>query len=200
MVTYLDKIRHLYPNIQQVMYWHAQQDGKPWEDPYEGIIWENTSIPKPSKEDLDAIPASEVENAVEVRKEIERKTLRDSKYSSDLTIKTAYLTYKAHFPNITLSTYLDLMEAGILEDPKAIPEKKETDPELIANSLKEVETTISNLKGELKEINEALTAHRGFLMIMPELQKALQEINDQLQKALKETNDLLQNKNIEITK
>lgn len=30
----------------------TQYDGSPWNDPYDGLIWENKDIPKPSKEDL----------------------------------------------------------------------------------------------------------------------------------------------------
>lgn len=41
-----------YPGIQRVSYWQTKFDGTPWDDPYEGLVWENTEIPKPTKEEL----------------------------------------------------------------------------------------------------------------------------------------------------
>lgn len=52
-MNYFDTILLKYPEIQGVMYRHAQLDGTPWSDPYEGLTWENKDIPKPSKEELD---------------------------------------------------------------------------------------------------------------------------------------------------
>lgn len=52
-MNYFDIVLLKYPGIQRVMYWQAQQDGTPWNDPYDGLLWENTDIPKPTKEELD---------------------------------------------------------------------------------------------------------------------------------------------------
>ena len=52
MPTIIDVILAKYPGIQHVVYWHTQHDGSAWEHPYEGLIWENTEIPKPSKEEI----------------------------------------------------------------------------------------------------------------------------------------------------
>lgn len=54
-MTYFDKILYLYPNIREISYQHSQIDGTPWDDPYDGLIWENKDIPKPSKQTLDAV-------------------------------------------------------------------------------------------------------------------------------------------------
>lgn len=48
----IDIILAKYPGIQHIVYWHTQQDGSNWEHPYDGLIWENTEIPKPSKEEI----------------------------------------------------------------------------------------------------------------------------------------------------
>lgn len=48
----IDIITLKFPEIQHVMYWNTKQDGTPWEDPYEGLIWENKEIPKPTKKEL----------------------------------------------------------------------------------------------------------------------------------------------------
>jgi len=48
----IDIILAKYPGIQHVVYWHTRQDGSNWEHPYDGLIWENTEIPKPSKEEI----------------------------------------------------------------------------------------------------------------------------------------------------
>lgn len=51
-MNYIDIITLKYPEIQHVSYWGTQFDGTPWEDPYDGLKWENTEIPKPTKEEL----------------------------------------------------------------------------------------------------------------------------------------------------
>ncbi len=47
-----DIIISKYPDIQGVSYWQTQFDGTPWKDPYDGLVWENKDIPKPTKEEL----------------------------------------------------------------------------------------------------------------------------------------------------
>ncbi len=73
MITYLDKILYLYPDIQQVMYWNTQRDGKPWQDLYEGIFWDNKKIAKPSKEELDAVTE---EMILSRKKELEEQNIQ----------------------------------------------------------------------------------------------------------------------------
>jgi hypothetical protein len=51
-MTIIDIIRLKYPNIQNVTYWYTKQDGSPLDDPYDGLVWENTDIPMPSKADV----------------------------------------------------------------------------------------------------------------------------------------------------
>ena len=55
MSSYFDKVLVLYPGIQHVVYWESAYDGTPWADPYDGLVWENTDIKKPTKEELDAV-------------------------------------------------------------------------------------------------------------------------------------------------
>lgn len=55
MVTYLDRVLYLYPDIQGVIYWHTPCEEAPSEDPYERLLWNNEDIPKPDKATLDNI-------------------------------------------------------------------------------------------------------------------------------------------------
>lgn len=48
----LDIILNKYPEIQGVSYWETQYDGTPWNHPYEGLVWENKEISKPTKTQL----------------------------------------------------------------------------------------------------------------------------------------------------
>jgi hypothetical protein len=110
MANYLEKVLYLYPNIQKVMYWHTQYDGTPWNDPYDGFVWENQEIEKPTKAFLDAIDDALVEKELADRKETARKSARDAKYQKDITTLAGYDTYKAENPNKTFSEYLDYLE------------------------------------------------------------------------------------------
>lgn len=73
MINYFDKILKLYPGIQGVAYWHTQQDGTPWEDPYDGIVWENAEIKKPTKKQLDAVVGYSDEYLKQENSDIYRK-------------------------------------------------------------------------------------------------------------------------------
>jgi hypothetical protein len=48
----IDIITLKHPGIQRISVWDTQYDGTPWAHPYDGLIWENIDIPKPSKEEL----------------------------------------------------------------------------------------------------------------------------------------------------
>lgn len=72
-MNYLEKVLKLYPNIQGVMYWHTQQDGTPWKDTYDGLIWENTEIPKPTKKQLDAVVGYSDEYLKQINSEVYKK-------------------------------------------------------------------------------------------------------------------------------
>lgn len=48
----IDIILQKYPGIQGVSYWSANQDGTPLKDPYDGLVWDNQAIPKPSKKEF----------------------------------------------------------------------------------------------------------------------------------------------------
>ncbi len=111
MITYLDKILYLYPNIQRVSYWYTQYDGTPWDDNYDGIVWENIEIEKPSKATLDALDDAIVESELNARNEMMRKTSRNEKYADDLYMKARWQDYKLNTPNATFSDYLDYLES-----------------------------------------------------------------------------------------
>jgi hypothetical protein len=53
MINILDVILFKYPGIQQVSYWNTQYDGTEWNSPIDGLIWENTTVPKPTQQELD---------------------------------------------------------------------------------------------------------------------------------------------------
>ena len=59
-VSPLDKVLYLYPGIQHVQYWYTKQDGSNWEDPYDGLVWNNIDIPKPTRQDLMAVSKNKI--------------------------------------------------------------------------------------------------------------------------------------------
>lgn len=118
MITYFDKVLYLYPKIQGVMYWqscpgHLSSTGKAheWEDLYSGLVWDNPEIPKPSKEELDALDDQIVATELARRDEEDRKAHRDEQYKNDPTIKAALYIERKDNPTISLSKMLDKLEA-----------------------------------------------------------------------------------------
>jgi hypothetical protein len=77
----LDIILFKYPGIERVAYWGSHKDGTPWKDLYEGLIWENTDFPKPSKEDLAmwAVEASQYQ-----QNKLVNQSIYDQLYQIDL--------------------------------------------------------------------------------------------------------------------
>jgi hypothetical protein len=110
MIDYLDRILYLYPEIQGVSYWHTQYTGEAWDDLYDGIVWENTEIPKPSKEQLEALDAIVVESEKAKRAEIARKVKRNTDYAKDLSLIANYANWGFNNPGKTFSEYLDYLE------------------------------------------------------------------------------------------
>lgn len=100
MVTYLDKIRYLHPGIVQVMQWHTDNEGN--ELGYEGIVWENAAIIKPTKEELDDIPDYLVE---EFLLEEQRNDLVKS-VENDLQMKALYALAKQNNPGLKFKDYV----------------------------------------------------------------------------------------------
>lgn len=123
MATYFDKIMYLYPNIQGVLYWHTQStfhnitgkndmayDGVPWPNAYDGLIWSNTDILKPTQEELDALDNASVDAQLSIRKEKARKISRDTKAKSDLALMALYDASVKSGSGLTLTQYLDQLE------------------------------------------------------------------------------------------
>jgi len=105
MITYLDKIRFLHPGIQHVMQWHTDEEGNKLG--YEGIIWENTEIEKPTKEVLDAISDS----AVEAWLEAERKANLLHEMFRKPEVAAIYMYMKSIEPTLTKEKFIDRLEA-----------------------------------------------------------------------------------------
>lgn len=110
-MTYFDRALYLHPDIEGVVYWYAQQDGTPWDDAYDGLMWNNTEVAKPSKAELDALDDAIVEAALNSRKEAKRKQKRDEDAEKNITVLSNYDIYKQTNPTKTLSEYLDYLEA-----------------------------------------------------------------------------------------
>lgn len=111
MINYLDKVLYLYPDIQRVSFWETQYDCTPWNDPYDGLVWENTDIEKPSKETLDALDDAVVSAELDLRKETARKAARDAFYQDDIYMKLKFNDYLQVHANATFSQFLDSVEA-----------------------------------------------------------------------------------------
>lgn len=118
MVTYLDKVLYLHPNIERVVYWHEKCEQAPYDDAYDRLLWENTEIPKPTKEELDALDDALVTSEQELQIEIARKKARDEKYKADLNMVANYSAYKNASPQnlMTFSEYLDWLENQFYEN------------------------------------------------------------------------------------
>lgn len=86
MVTYLDKVLYLYPNIQGVVYWHERNPMADSDDPYERLLWENKDIPKPSREDLDNVTDEQIAG----KKEQDTKASAVSNFETDKTLSVIY--------------------------------------------------------------------------------------------------------------
>lgn len=115
-VTYFDKVLYLYPNIQRVMFW--QQDpvtNQPFENPYDGLQWENTEIPKLSQEALDRLDDDIVEQTLATRSETLRKQARNDKYKDDLAMKALFFQQQTSNPSLTWGEFLDILEMRVVE-------------------------------------------------------------------------------------
>ena len=97
MITYLDKVQFLYPNIQRVMYWHEKNSEADFDDPYDRLLWENTDIEKPTKEILDAIKDEDVIVAKEATIVAQKETL----LKEDPLFKIVLAREKLEDPTVT---------------------------------------------------------------------------------------------------
>ena len=60
-------IQLLYPNIS-FLYFYSQSNGEPWENPIDGLVWENTQYPKPTWAQIEPLLAEiELQKAKEVK-------------------------------------------------------------------------------------------------------------------------------------
>jgi hypothetical protein len=128
MANYFDRVLYLYPGIQGVMYWQTQpvdimkhgMNPVPWDNPYDGLVWENTIIKKPTQAELDALDDATVEAELARREMIDLKNHRDQIMANDLNMKANYKGYKKDCPEgitpMTFSEYLDHLEAVSLDD------------------------------------------------------------------------------------
>jgi len=111
MADYLDKVLYLYPKIQGVMYWYSKYDGSDWEDLYDGLEWNNSEIPKPTKEELDALDDSIVEAEIS-RRAKEQQELRElEEAKKDIGVLAGYSVYKSSNKSASLKDYLDYLKS-----------------------------------------------------------------------------------------
>ncbi len=179
MVNYLDKILYLYPDIQRVSYWHTQYDGKEWADPYDGIVWENIEIKKPSKKKLDDLNDNVVMATLLKRKDDQRKLLRDEEASENLVLKCKYQDYLKIKPGASFSTFLDELENTSI-DKIMNPEvelKKSEDKSEADNKIEQLEQELASHKQDMRD---AFSAIQGFLMVIPDLRKSISQIQEKL--------------------
>lgn len=106
MITYLDRALVMYPGIQHVVYWYTQQDMTPWENPYDGLVWNNTEIPKPTQAMLDTITDEQVLE----QKQENRIIARDQMFKQDLNIVANFMSHLQNHPGTSFSEYLDYLE------------------------------------------------------------------------------------------
>lgn len=52
MMSIFDTLILKYPGVEGITYHHTKEDGSAWSDPYEGLVWENKDIAKPTKKNL----------------------------------------------------------------------------------------------------------------------------------------------------
>lgn len=109
MVSYLDKILYIYPNIQGVVYWYEQYDGTPWPDPYDGIVWNNETIAKPSKKELDALDDDKVQEVLLYRENQRNLTQQVQDAKADPSVLAAYYVYKQSNPSATLTNFISYL-------------------------------------------------------------------------------------------
>lgn len=53
MSNIIKAIQEIYPNIKGgFVYWETKQDGSPWDNPIDGLIWTNAEYQKPDWESI----------------------------------------------------------------------------------------------------------------------------------------------------
>jgi len=110
MANIFEKCLYLYPDTQGITYWQARRDGTPWQDPYDGLIWEVKDIPKPTKQELDTLDDLMVENTLKQRDEEKRKKERNKLYAEKLDVVARYQEETTKDINLTWNNYLDQLE------------------------------------------------------------------------------------------
>ena len=110
MVTLLDKVLYLYPNLQQVVYWHEKNSAAPFDDPYDRLIWNNATIPKPALATLNAVTDAQVlqKRAEDIAKD-EKKEL-----SKSLLFKAIYAKELAANPTLTVDKFISDAKAVVI--------------------------------------------------------------------------------------
>lgn len=153
MANYFDKIKYLYPDIQGVSYWGTQYDGKEWNDPYDGIVWENKEIAKPSKKILDSLNENVVIAELQKREEAAVKA------------------------QISRDTPLDQIDTSVTD----IKTKITAMESLMNENHKQITGYITTNNTQINDIQNAFMAVKGYLLLVPELQKQLTEIKQLLE-------------------
>lgn len=92
MLNVVEAIMEIYPSISGgFAYWHTKDDGTPWDNLVDGLVWENEQFEKPSWQKIESkFPVVELRNAKQ-RKINEVKIVRDRKNISPITDYKAFL-------------------------------------------------------------------------------------------------------------
>ena len=154
MATYLEKVLFMYPNIQHVMYWGTKPDGKPWAHPYDGLQWDNTEIAKPTRKYLDA--------------------LSDEKVQTELNKREGILD-KSKIPIYSPLQDLEDVIKGSCDQMKVLQEN------FLIHQQKQ-EAFMKLMRDQNDNMNSMLIALKGFMQLIPEIQKSLLALHDVLQK------------------
>lgn len=154
MANYFDRILYLYPGIHGVAYWQTQMDGTSWTNPYDGIVWENIEIEKPTQATLDKLDDTTVTNEL---------------------IRRYELVKKAQFVQ---STPIDALETKITSLETQMTKLQS----LLNDQFVQTTNIVKISKLQVSDLQNALVAINGFVMQIPVIEKSLQDIKQMLQK------------------
>ena len=94
MSNTIEAIKEIYPNIEGgFVYWATKKDGTSWENPIDGLVWENTQYTKPTVDQLStALSVVEIQKAKEI-KIAESKSIRNSEFNKPLIARSGAPSY-----------------------------------------------------------------------------------------------------------
>ncbi len=114
-MTYLDKILYLHPDASGVMYWQTHHncctdtscDMVPWDNPYDGLVFDNPNFSIPSQAELDALDDAVVQTELDKRVAEGSKAARLEAAQKDMTIKAAFMVAKMSTPMLLFADFVE---------------------------------------------------------------------------------------------